>query len=319
MKHSPLCFLVVMLLMVACKPTVPSQYIQPDEMEEILYDYHMTQAMAKFEGGDKYEFRRNLYFQAVLKKYGVTEAVFDSSLVYYYSHVDYLKDIYRKVGDRLSDNAKNLGAVVGDINRYSQYSNSGDTANIWNGASDVMLIPRPTKNRFVFTIQADSTFLVGDSFMFQFMSEYIYQSGMKDAVVCLAMKYEDDSIFQITSHVTASGIAQVRAPANKTLKLKEMKGFVYLNDGNDESDTRKMMFISQIQLIRFHDKNPVVHNETTERKDSVKTDSLQRGADSTRGDKDSVRSGVISRQGDGRLSIKRGTAPNGVAARKNSP
>ena len=67
MKHSPLCFLVVMLLMVACKPTVPSQYIQPDEMEEILYDYHVSQAMAKFEGGDKYEFRRNLYFQAVLK------------------------------------------------------------------------------------------------------------------------------------------------------------------------------------------------------------------------------------------------------------
>lgn len=34
-----------------------------------------------------------------------------------------------------------------------------------------------------------------------------------------------------------------------------MKGYIYLGRGNDLDDkTRKMMFISQIQLIRFHDK-----------------------------------------------------------------
>ena len=37
MKHS-LPLLIVLMLLVACKPTVPSQYIQPDDMEDMLYD-----------------------------------------------------------------------------------------------------------------------------------------------------------------------------------------------------------------------------------------------------------------------------------------
>lgn len=40
-----------------------------------------------------------------------------------------------------------------------------------------------------------------------------------------------------------------------------MKGYIYLGRGNDLDDkTRKMMFISQMQLIRFHDKE--VQNES---------------------------------------------------------
>jgi hypothetical protein len=34
-----------MMLFVACKPGTPSQYIQPDEMEDILVEYYMAKAM----------------------------------------------------------------------------------------------------------------------------------------------------------------------------------------------------------------------------------------------------------------------------------
>ena len=39
--------LFVLLLLAACHPGVPKQYIQPDEMEDLLYDYHLSQAMAR--------------------------------------------------------------------------------------------------------------------------------------------------------------------------------------------------------------------------------------------------------------------------------
>ena len=60
--------------LLACKPSVPSGLIQPDELEEILYDYHLAQAMAENGGGDSVNFRRYSYIQAVFDKYGVTEA-----------------------------------------------------------------------------------------------------------------------------------------------------------------------------------------------------------------------------------------------------
>lgn len=286
MRHS-LTYLLVLMLVVACKPSVPSEYIQPGDMEDILYDYHLALAMSRQKsGGNTTDFNRSLYFQSVLKKYGVTEAEFDSSLVYYYSHAYRLKDIYAEVNQRLGDEATSLGVAVGDINRYSQYSTTGDTANIWNQQTDVLLIPYPTMNRYDFTVKVDSTFKKGDSFMFQFMSEYIWQNGSKDVTVCIVCKYEGDSIIQTANHVSVAGTAQVRVPANREKKLKEMRGFIYLSAGGDDTNTRKMLFISQIQLIRFHDKT-IANEEITNDESSTETpakDSIQRG-DDTRGPK----------------------------------
>jgi hypothetical protein len=220
----------------------------------------------------------------VLKKHGVTEADFDSSLVYYYSHVYRLKDIYAEVNQRLSDEATSLGVAVGEINRYSQYSTTGDTANIWNQQTDLLLIPRATMNRYDFTVKVDSTFKRGDSFMFQFMSEYIWQSGSKDLTVCIVCKYEGDSIIQTSNHISVAGTAQVRVPAYREKKLKEMRGFIYLSDGDDDSNTQKMLFVSQIQLIRFHDKmlaNEEITNDESSTEAPAK-DSIQRG-DNARG------------------------------------
>ncbi len=294
MKHSSI-YLFVLLLAAACTPTVPSQYIQPGEMEDILYDYHVAQAMSKTISSGDYEYNKHLYIDAVLKKYGVSEADFDSSLVYYYTRADRLRDIYAHVSERLNEEAKYLGASVGDISRYSLYSATGDTANIWSDASDALLIPRPTQNRFDFTVKVDTTFYLGDSFMFQFMSEYLYQSGSKDAVVCIVTKYEGDSILQTTSHVSVSGLTQMRVPANREKKLKEMRGFIYLNDGGDISETRKMMYISQLQLIRFHSKEKLKPNETA-RKDSVQTDSLQRVSNPGGALPDTLRRRIIGRR-----------------------
>jgi len=288
------------MLLSACTPSVPSQYIQPGDMEDILYDYHVAQAMVRTKGGSNTELEKRNLMDAVLKKHEVSQADFDSSLVYYYTRADRLKDIYRDVSERLSENAQQLGAAVSDLNLYSQYSATGDTANIWNQASNVLLIPRPTHNRFDFTIKVDTSFYLGDSFMFQFMSEYLYQSGARDALVCLLTKYEGDSIIQTVNHIAVSGLSQVRIPANKENKLKEMRGFIYVGKGvgDDDRAIRRMMFISQLQLIRFHDKD--LKDETKDTNDDTKNkeskaDSLPRINDSGRPMPDTTRSRNIGR------------------------
>ena len=58
--------------------------------EDILVDYYMAKALAQ-QGSVPYserEYRTALYLEAVLKKHGVTQELFDSSLVYYYSRAD---------------------------------------------------------------------------------------------------------------------------------------------------------------------------------------------------------------------------------------
>lgn len=312
MKHSlyVLFLLFALSTLLACKPTVPSKYIQPDDMEDLLYDYHVAQALASVDPMANYDFERTKYFLAVLKKHGVTQADFDSSMVYYYSHLDRLKPIYQEVNDRLADEAKSVGASVGS-GRYLGYSTTGDTANIWKNTSDLILIPRPTMNRFDFTVEVDTSFYKGDSFVFQFMSEYLWQSGSKDAVVCIVTKYEGDSIIQTTNHVSVSGISQIRVPANREQKLKQMYGFIYLNAGPNDETTRKIMFISQIQLVRFH--NKTIKNEAD--KDTVQADSIQRGDNSRRPVPDTTRSGTVGRHRIESISLDNGTGQHRMDAR----
>jgi len=295
MRNSLAIVFMVVFAMVGCKPSVPSEYIQPGDLEDILYDYHVAQAMAnesRTRSSEENGYNRNAYFHAVLKKYDVSEAEFDSSLVYYYSHAERLRSIYQRVKERLNDEAKALGASVGDINKYSAYSTKGDTANVWQNETDLLLTPLPTSNRYDIYVKADTSYYKGDTFMFQFMSDFVYQSGSRDAVVCFVAKYENDSTTQTISHISVTGQSQVRIPQNREGTLKELRGFIYLNNNDRNNEIRKMLFISQIQLIRFHPKK--TKDEPTNNR-TMPADSLPGTSDATRNTPNTTGRGTLPR------------------------
>lgn len=55
-------------------------------------------------GGENY--KKALYVEAVFKKYGTTEEVFDSSMVWYTRNTKILSEIYEKVNKRLKAQQK---------------------------------------------------------------------------------------------------------------------------------------------------------------------------------------------------------------------
>ena len=266
--------------MSACKPGVPSNYIQPGDMEDILYDYYVSQGMASVSeqkiGTEDY--RRDLFFNAVLKKHRVTRAEFDSSLVYYYTRADKFVDICHNVQDRLSEEALDLGTSEGEVERYTTQSLTGDTANVWEGNRSLMLIPYAPYNRIQFTQKADTSYHKGDSYMLSFMSDFLYQGGIKEALVYLALKYENDSIVSKVTHFSASGDTKLRIDACD-LKVKELMGYFYLGEGNEKNTDLKLLFLTDIQLIRFHkQKSDKSVTPATEKTDSIKIipDSVRR-------------------------------------------
>ena len=286
MRHNYIYIIGIGLsMMVACKPGVPTEYIQPSEMEDILYDYYVSQGIAtipnkEMRGNEDY--RRDLYFNAVLKKHGVTRVDFDSSLVYYYTRADRFVGIYRNVQERLSKDALDLGASEGEVERFTTQSLSGDTANVWEGERFIMLIPYAPYNRMQFVQKADTSYHKGDSFMLTFKSDFLYQGGSKDAMVYLALKYENDSIASQIVHFSVSGNTQLRMNTCD-LKVKEVMGFFYLGQGNEKNMDLRLLFMTDVQLVRFHkqkkdDRKSEAKNEPA----SVKTDSIRMIPDSVR-------------------------------------
>ena len=274
----------VLLMAVGCKPGVPRDMIQPDDMEDILYDYYVSQGMASVPGQrtENDDYQRDLYFNAVLKKHGVTRAEFDSSLVYYYTRADYFVKVYRNVQERLSDEALNLGASEGEVERFTAQSLSTDTANVWEGVRSALLVPYAPYNHLQFVQKADTSYRKGDSFMLTFKTDFLYQGGSKDAMVYLSVKYDNDSIISQTTHFSVSGHTQVHiSPVN--LKAKEVKGYFYLGSGSEKSPDLKLLFLSDIHLIKFR------QQKKDEQKADDNSDSSSVKSDTTRMIPDSVR------------------------------
>ena len=255
------------MAMASCKPTVPSRYIQPDEMEDLLHDLHIAQAMANEAGnkdGDR-GYKQNLYFAAVLEKHGVTKADFDSSLVYYYSRADRFSDMYKHVVERLSNEAMALGASEGELNRYAHLNANGDTTNVWTGDLSAILVPYAPFNLFTFEQKADTSFRKGDSFMFIINTEYIFQSGSRNAQACIVVRYENDTIVSRTSSLSSSGISQIRVPENGDLKAKDIRGYIYMAPEKEPTTTLKLLSVKDLQLIKFRKKQqPKTESDNTE-------------------------------------------------------
>lgn len=253
--NKTLLLLLTLVGLLSCKPGTPPQYIQPGEMENILYDYHLAQAAAQLEDGVSQEQRnmnRTVNMEAVLKKHGVTKAQFDSSLVFYYTHAERFHKMYQHVANRLSDEALRLGASEGEVERYATVGLNGDTASIWEGNRTMALVPYAPYNRINFRQVADTTYYKGDSFLLNMMVDFMYQTGTKDAVVCLAAKLDNDSVISRVNHISVSGVNQLRLYTDDDRTVKELYGYVYMGKGNDKTATLKLLFLKDIQLIRFH-------------------------------------------------------------------
>lgn len=255
MSNKPLIHILILfmpvLCLLGCKPGVPDDIIQPDDMEDILYDYQLADAMS--QQTSDYGYNQVLYREAVFKKHGVTSADFDSSMVYYMRHTELLHKIYESLSERYRNEALALGASESEVNRYSSVSSSGDTANVWNGDMAMILMPQTPYNVYSYDIVADSTYRDGDSFLLTFRCDYIYQAGMRDGVSLIAVKYANDSIATRVVRMSSTNEYTLRIDNTIGLGIKEVKGFFYLGQGSstDATSTMKLMSVYDIRLVRM--------------------------------------------------------------------
>lgn len=240
-------------LLSSCKPSVPPEYIQPDDMEDLIYDYHLAQGIASQQDGNQ-DYNRELTFELVLKKHGLTQAQFDSSLVYYYTRADRFQEIYKHVQERLDTEAEKYGAATNDV-RITANSLSGDTTDVWKGNRALMLINDRPYHLYQFSQKADTSYRAGDSFMMSLNSTWLMQQGNRQASIYLAITYENDSTVKQYSTISISGPTTLRVPYCKE-RVKEIKGFMMcgMRPNNDNSSNLCLLFMNDIQLIRFRNK-----------------------------------------------------------------
>lgn len=260
MRSKHLFFFILLMavveLMQSCKPSIPSGYLSKGKMEDILYDIHLAEAMSRNDNNGADQGVMISYKEAILRKHDVTTAEFDSSMVYYMRHTKLLHDIYGNLAERLTDEAKSLGADVSEMNQFGDVG-KGDTANVWKGPRAFVLSVNKPFNYMDFSVPVDSGFHKGDRLMLDFDSQFIYQDGMRDGVAVLAVTFSNDSVASSILRVTNSQHYSMQVEDRDSLGIKSVRGYFLLgrgdfSSGDLSSTTIKLMFVQNVRLVRMH-------------------------------------------------------------------
>lgn len=247
-KHLLLILLsLVACLLSGCRERAPKDVMSERAMEEVLYDYHLAQAMADAdEGPDSISYKKRLYVAAVFGKHHISERQFDRSMEWYTRHSERLFAIYQRIDKRFSENSSALGVGTSS----SPLTAMGDTANVWQGRQ-FQLLSSVGENRYCFEQRADTSFHSADRLVWHFTTQWIYKEGMKSAVALMYVRYDNDSVAVATQYVYGSGHQQVNLTLGSR-PVRSIGGFIYQNA--PWSQRPKLLLLSQMSLIRYRNK-----------------------------------------------------------------
>ncbi len=241
-----------LILLSACTPQRPSGVLSEGKMEDVLVDYHLALAMAEVQDGDLPE-NRYLLTQAALRKHGVSEAELDTSMVYWCRNSEKMAKICERVSKRLSYMAETQGVDRQEKNRYSYLATEGDTANVWNLRNDVVLLPTMVDNIYSFSIDADSSFLPGDYFMWAFKTQFLSSDHANEAYALLSIQYANDSIMGTSQRMTSSREVEIKlrcAAAYRDVPIRSISGTIYMPLRDKGFG---ILVASDFALVRYHD------------------------------------------------------------------
>ncbi len=233
----------------ACQVKRPEDVLPDAKMENVLYDYHIAKVMGE-EVPYTESYKRLLYIESVFKKHGVTQAEFDSSMVWFARNPGALAKIYEKVNLRLKAERDGINHLIALRDNKPKESLPGDSIDVWIGQHIYQLTGMPLDNKLTFTLPADTNFHDRDTLRWNV--SFRFYSGTPDSLhaplMAMQIKYENDSVINDLLKVKDTGVETISLFADTLGKIKEIRGFVYY----PMQKTSQPVLIDHISLMRYH-------------------------------------------------------------------
>ena len=252
----------VVLLLIACVSLLasctnkrPAGVLSPGRLEAVLYDYHLAQAMvSELPVSERY--RKELYFDYIYAKHGITAAQLDSSLVYYARYPKDLSVVYIKLSDRIERDIQRIKDADIPLVQYAPVPVEGDSADLWFDARLVRMSPSVMNNRFSTVVPYDTNFMVNDSF--EWSGEVLFVNPLADSLyryvrLALMAEYEGDSLSTVDTLLYTSGSYHLVLADTMGLKLRNVSGEVYYKGRGASGD----VLLYDMELMRYRYAIPV--------------------------------------------------------------
>lgn len=263
----------------ACQVKRPKTVVSDAKMENVLYDYHIAKAMGE-EVPYNEGYKRVLYIESVFKKHGITQADFDSSMVWFTRNPEVLTKIYEKVNTRLKAERDGINHLIALRDNKPKESSPGDSIDVWIWERIQQLTGMPMDNKLTFTLPSDTNFKDRDTLRWNV--RFRFHNGAPDSmyapVMALQVVYKNDSIISDLLKVYQSGTETLTLHADTLGEIKEIRGSIYY----PAAQATRTLLADRISLMRYHAtdtlsfaKNDSVKAEKTDEKMEVKHEEIK--------------------------------------------
>lgn len=224
---------------------VPSGVLSEKKMQAVLTDMQLAEAMINM----KYDsFPDNMHkealYQSVFEKHNITQAVYDSSLVWFGMNLH----IYMEIYDRVLVDVNQRITDLGDVQANTGFNPLQDSLEIWPRPTSLRLHPQALFNGAIFEVIPETYYPSGSSFVLG-MDVWGINNGMKSLPqLCLAVDQRDTTL---TVHYTISkeGYQEFTLKSLPTKQIRRVYGYIRMDN---QDATYSKVFIDRLTLKKYN-------------------------------------------------------------------
>ena len=242
-----ICGIIILICIAASCSRVPKGIISEKKMRSVLYDMQIAEAIVETENetyttSDK---RQDVY-DAVFNKHNISQADYDSSLVWYGKHMSLYMGIHKLV---LKDVNEKI-AALGDIkpNPLSGEMSAKDSIDIWIYNRSFAFKPERIFNTLTFDIEPQAAYSSGSSYVLG-MSAWGINTGTKHKPKVHISAVMADTIISVNKELYEDGYHEVILRTIATKQIQRVYGYMTMNNA-DASYHR--LYLDNIILMKYN-------------------------------------------------------------------
>lgn len=218
-------------------------------MGNILFEMHQAEGALQAQNPNlNSPEAKKFYFNQILKKYKVSQADFDSSLVWYTKHPIEFGDLYTNILTRMDT----LSAEVerGKFHPAEAAKYGLIDVDIWNLRRSYKLTKDSTRTKISFEINNTGNLLTGDKYTLSFLRRVAPSDSSINPYIVLRINYDNgksDSIYTKTYNDSLLRRYKLTFKARDSLRIKSLSGDLL---GNKVSKGVMAATLDSIKLIR---------------------------------------------------------------------
>ena len=217
--------LFLIFLFIAACSRVPKGIIPERKMQLIVTDIHLAEAIIN---ADPVAYRtteeKKALYQSVFEKHRVTEAKFDSSLIWYGKNLD----VYMQVYNMALAEVNKIIAQIGPIEPEIAYIPNKDSVDIWSIGRYHEFFPFSLSNTVIFNFRESEEYSSGSIFVLGMHIWGLASDLLSPIEVHLRAEQRDTTVF-IKNTIHDDGYHEMILRSIPTQRVRQVYGYIRFN------------------------------------------------------------------------------------------